>query len=160
MKKLLFLFLAVALAACSVMGQSDVERNQQKWQDANISHYRFQLNVGCFCVYRDQMPVTVEVKDGQVVSMTNVNGQVLSETGPTAFIMTYATIDNIFAVLRTDEVKKADTVTVTYDPTYGFPVDVSVDYSQEMADEGGGETMDQLLFFMAAKSSRTVDFSL
>lgn len=137
MKKLLFLFLAVILAACTAIGQkSDLERNQQKWQDAKIAHYRFQLNVGCFCAFRDQMPVTVEVKDGQVVAMTNASGQVISETDPTAaFVMTYATIDNIFAILRTDEVKNADTVTVTYDPTYGFPVDVSIDYSQQMADE-------------------------
>jgi outer membrane lipoprotein-sorting protein len=136
MKKLLFLFLAVVLTACSALGQNDVERNQQKWQDANISHYRFQLNIGCFCAYRDQMPVTVEVQDGKVVSMTNANGDMLDETNPaTEFILKYATIDAIFAELKTDEVKNADQKTVTYDATYGFPVDVSIDFSQQMADE-------------------------
>ena len=136
MKKLLFLFLAVILTACSALGQSDVERNQQKWQDANIKHYQFQLNIGCFCAYRDQMPVTVEVQDGKVVSMTNANGDVLDESNPaTEFIVKYATVDAIFAELNTDEVKNADQVTVTYDATYGFPVDVSVDFSQQMADE-------------------------
>lgn len=33
-------------------------------------------------------------------------------------------------------------------------------FGQEMADEGGGQTMDQLLFFMAAEGSRRVGFSL
>lgn len=137
MKKLLFLFLALVLAACSAAApKSDLELNQQKWQDANIKHYRFQLNIGCFCAYRDQMPLTVEVKDGQIMSMINANGDVVTDTDPAAaFMMTYATIDNIFAVLNTEEVKNADQATVSYDPTYGFPVDVSVDYSQQMADE-------------------------
>lgn len=136
MKKLLFLFLAVALAACSAVGQSDVERNQRTWQDAHVSHYRFQLSIGCFCAYRDQMPVTVEVLDGKVVSMTNANGDVLDESNPaTEFIAKYATIDAIFAELNTEEAKNADQVTVTYDSTYGFPVDVSIDFSQQMADE-------------------------
>ena len=136
MKKLLFLFLAVALTACSAVGQSDVERNQQTWQNAHVSHYRFQLSIGCFCAYRDQMPVTVEVQDGKVVSMINSNGDVLDATNPTTeLIQKYATIDAIFAELNTDEVKNADQVTVTYDATYGFPSDVSVDFSQQMADE-------------------------
>lgn len=136
MKKLLFLFLAVALTACSAVGQSDVERNQQTWQDAHVSHYRFQLSIGCFCAYRDQMPVTVEVLDGKAVSMTNANGDVLDESNPaTEFIAKYATIDAIFAELNTDEAKNADQITVTYDSTYGFPVDVSIDFSQQMADE-------------------------
>ena len=136
MKKLLFLFLAVILTACSALGQSDVERNQQKWQNANIAHYQFQLNIGCFCATRDQMPVTVEVQDGKVVSMINANGDVLDATNPTTeLIQKYATIDAIFAELNTNEVKNADQVTVTYDATYGFPSDVSVDFSQQMADE-------------------------
>jgi hypothetical protein len=136
MKKILFLILAVALSACSALGQSEGESNQQKWQDANISHYRFQLNVGCFCTYRAQMPVTVEVQDGKVVSMTTVDGQAVAETDPlTEFVLKYATIDGIFAELNSEDVKNADQVTVTYDPTYGFPVDASIDFSQDMADE-------------------------
>ena len=33
------------------------------------------------------------------------------------------------------------------------------DFSEEMADERGGQTMGELLFFMATQSSREVDFS-
>ncbi len=51
MRKLLFIFMALALTACSIGSQTEIERNQQKWQDANISHYRYNLFIGCFCVF-------------------------------------------------------------------------------------------------------------
>jgi hypothetical protein len=135
MKKITLLLLALILSACT-LGGTELSRNESKWQDANVTHYRFQLSVGCFCAFRSQMPMTVEVKDGQVVSMVDVNGQELSASDPTfEFIAKYATIEGLFAELSTDEVKKADSVSITYDPTYGFPADVAIDFQQIMADE-------------------------
>ena len=68
--------------------------------------------------------------------MVDVNGRELDETDPTAeYILKYATIDRIFAELDTDAVRDADSLTVTYDPTYGFPADTAIDFEQTMADE-------------------------
>ena len=136
MKKITLLLLTLILAACTAGGGTELERNQEKWQDANITHYRFELNIGCFCPFRSQMPLTVEVQDGEVVSMTDVNGEAITTTDPmNEFIQKYATIDRIFSELDSDSVREADKVTVTYDPTYGYPTEISIDYIELAMDD-------------------------
>jgi hypothetical protein len=136
MKKLILLLLVLVVTACSFSEKTELSRNQEKWEDANITHYRFELNIGCFCAFRSQMPLTVEVQDGEVVSITDVNGEAISATDPmNEFIQKYATIDRIFSELNSDSVQEADKVTVTYDPTYGFPSEISIDFIELAADD-------------------------
>jgi len=135
MKKIILITLIVMLAACSA-GGSELSRNQQKWQDANITHYRFELSIGCFCAFRDQMPLTVEVRDGQIVHMATVDGTLVLDTDQNyEFYAPHATIDLLFEELDAALNDGADSVTVTYDSTYGFPTEIGIDYSQEIADE-------------------------
>jgi len=135
MKKIILITLIVMLAACSA-GGSELSRNQQKWQDANITHYRFELSIGCFCAFRDQMPLTVEVRDEQIVHMATVDGTLVLDTDQNyEFYAPHATIDLLFAEIEAAVKEGADSVTVTYDPTYGFPTEIAIDYSQEIADE-------------------------
>lgn len=135
MKKIILVLLALILAACSA-GGSELSRNQSKWQDADIAHYRFQLGVGCFCPVGDIMPLTVEVQDGEIVSIADVNGNDYPSTDPMSeFILKYATIDRIFSELGSEPVQEADKLTVSYDPTYGFPVEVAIDYIELAADD-------------------------
>jgi len=82
MKKLTLLLLALILAACTAGGGTELSRNQSKWQDANITHYRFDVSVGCFCLFRSQMPMTVEVQNGEIVSMIDVNGEAFPMDDP------------------------------------------------------------------------------
>ena len=135
MKKFLLVALAVILAACSA-GGSEFSRNREKWQDANITHYRMELNISCFCAFRDQMPLTVEVRDGQIVSMAAADGTLVLDTDPNyEFFSPHATIDLLFAELDAALNGGADSVTATYDATYGFPTEIGIDFDQEMADE-------------------------
>jgi len=135
MKKLTLLLLALILVACSA-GGSELSRNQAKWQDADVNHYRFQLSVGCFCLFRSQMPVTVEVKDGEVISIVDVNGEDFPMDDPMSeFALRYATIDRLFSELESDAVQEADHLTLSFDPTYGFPTEVAIDYMELAADD-------------------------
>jgi len=135
MKKLLLLTLVFMLAACSA-GGSELSRNRENWQDANITHYRFSINISCFCAFRDQMPLTVEVRDGQIVHMATVDGTLVLDTDQNyEFYAPHATIDLLFAELDAAVNDGADSITVTYDATYGFPTEIAIDYSQEIADE-------------------------
>ncbi|MEP0804443.1 MAG: hypothetical protein HRF47_03075 [Chloroflexota bacterium] len=136
MKKMTLLLLALILAACSAIGGSELSRNQAKWQEAGITHYRFQLNVGCFCLFRSQMPLTIEVKDGEIVSMTDVNGEAFPMDDPMSeLVMKHATIDRLFSELGSDSVQKADRLTISFDPTYGFPVEAAIDFIELAADD-------------------------
>jgi len=135
MRKLLLTIIVLALAACSMGNQTEVERNRDKWRDANISHYRFDLNIGCFCVFTQDMPLVIEVMDGKVVSMEYQSGNAIDVTNRETFDK-FSTIDRIFSELEADLAGAADEVTVvTFDPTYGFPVDVTIDYVKEATDD-------------------------
>ncbi len=135
MKKITLLILALILSACSP-GSTELDRNQAKWEAANITHYRYQLGVGCFCPVSGLMPMTVEVQDGEVVSITDVNGDDYPTTDPMSdFILKYATIYGLFSELGSDSVQDADKLSVAYDSTYGFPSDISIDFIELAVDD-------------------------
>lgn len=134
MRKLIYIFIALALAACSMGKLSELERNQQKWQDANVSHYRFSLFVGCFCVFSQDMPLNIEVQDGKVVSMEYQSGNAIDESSREVF-RHYETIDQIFAELEKDLNGEADEVTVAYDSVYGYPAQVNIDFVKDATDD-------------------------
>lgn len=136
MKKITLLLLALILAACSAVGGSELSRNQAKWQDADITHYRYQLGIGCFCPVGDIMPLTVEVMDGKIVSIVDVNGSEYPSTDPMAeFILKYATIDRLFSELGSDSIRQADSLTMSFDPAHGFPTEVVIDYIELAVDD-------------------------
>jgi hypothetical protein len=134
MRKLLFIVIALVLAACSAGSQSEIEQNRGKWQDASISHYRFNLFVGCFCVFSQDMPLVIEVQEGQVVSMEYESGKEIDANNRELFEK-YATIDRIFAELEADLNGAADEVVAEYDPTLGFPTQANIDFIKEAADD-------------------------
>ena len=147
MRKLLVLLtlLALAVAACSSAAQAggnptgsgnqtEIERNLDKWRDANISHYRYRLNISCFCVFSQDMPLVIEVMDGKVVSMEYESGKEIDAPDLELFNK-FSTIDRIFAEVEAGLAGAADEVKVTYDETYGFPVDITIDYVKEAIDD-------------------------
>jgi hypothetical protein len=124
------------LTACSTGEVTEFSRNQTKWQDANISHYRFELNVGCFCAFRSQMPATVEVQGGEIVSITGADGNPILISDPlNEYVLRFATIDRLFSELESDSFKEADMLTVTYDSTYGFPSEIIIDFIELAIDD-------------------------
>lgn len=144
MKKFFLITLVLVLAACSAAPTEPATpptvpplAERQTWEEAGISHYRFELTLSCFCAFRDQMPLTIEVKDGKVVSMTGVDGEAIaSDDINYEFFLQYATIDALFTKIETAKADpEAGEVTVTYDPTLGYPVDAAIDYIELAADD-------------------------
>ncbi len=136
MKKLILLVLAIVLTACSAMGGTELSRNQSKWENAGIKDYRYDLFIGCFCAFRDRMPVTVEVRDGKTVSMTYADGTPLTQSDlDIDFFQRFNTLEGIFADLASGQASKAEAIEVTYDPTYGFISQMNVDQIKLAADD-------------------------
>lgn len=126
-----FLALMLMLSACN--GTSELSQNHKKWNEAGIRNYTFDLVVSCFCPFADIMPVAVEVKDGQVVSMTDVNGNALDEK----FVQYFeeaASMDRLFDIAKTS-LSKADEVQITYDAQYGFPAAINADFIKMAMDD-------------------------
>jgi hypothetical protein len=139
MKRILLLSilatLILAAAGCGNFQQGyALSRNRALWESQNISHYRFQLQVGCFCAFMDLMPLSVEVRDGQVVSLLDASGRPVPGDR-LEMLERYAGIDKLFELVDQAISGKADKVTVTYDPTYGFPTQVSIDYIKLAVDD-------------------------
>jgi hypothetical protein len=138
MKKIILLTLSLILAACSAASPSGSEFDQNKatWDNANISHYRYTLSVSCFCAFMDEMPVTIEVENEQVVSITSVKGTVIDSSNTLVYpaVEPYTTIDDLFAQLKSAQ-GEAEEITVEYDPTYGYPSSIAIDYIKQAADD-------------------------
>lgn len=142
MKKFILVLLAFVLTACSFGTQSEFEGNYAKWQKAGITHYSFSLGIGCFCPFGDKMPLNIEVKDGEILSMKSSDGTPISSTDPEFETFSrYATIDRIFSELKAALGGEADEVTVSYDATYGFPTQISIDYIKQAVDDEMGFTI-------------------
>jgi hypothetical protein len=125
------LILALTLSACQA--NSDLATNREKWNAAGVNHYTFELLVSCFCPFSEIMPITVEVKDGQIVSMTDVNGQAV-EGEFAQYIEEAASMDRLFA-LAEKNAAEADEIQVTYDAQYGFPAAINVDFIKLAVDD-------------------------
>lgn len=121
---------------------ADVATNREKWESQHITHYRFELHVSCFCAFRDQMPLTIEVKDGKVVSMIDSKGQPVTQFGD--LFDTYNTIEKLFAKLDAALNGEADSTTVEYDSAKGYPTSIYIDYIQQAADDEIGFTVSNL----------------
>jgi hypothetical protein len=135
MRKILFVLLAVLVTGCaSLVGQASGEVSEQdKWQDANISHYRYELGISCFCIFAQDMPLVIEVQDGEVVSMEYKSGKEIDPAFLEQF-QRFDTIDKIFAELEKAQ-SEAERVEVTYDETHSFPTQITIDQAIQAADD-------------------------
>ena len=131
----------VAAAATQIAdGASDaavaIATLHKRWEEAGIRNYRFSLMVGCFCPMAAIMPITIEVRDGNVVSMRDGNDASVTADDPTmSFFRTYTTIDGIYAELTSTRFADADKLTITFDPTYPVPATVNADFIEMAADD-------------------------
>ncbi len=115
---------------------ADIAPNYQRWNEAGIRDYRFSLMVGCYCPMAAIMPITVEVRDGTVVTLTDANGvEVALDDAGAGFFMKYTTIDGIYAELTSARFGEADKLTITFDPTYPVPATVSADFIEMAVDD-------------------------
>ena len=136
MRRLILFTLVVFLTACSAGAPTEFEKNRQTWQDSGITHYRFSLNIGCFCAFRNRMPIAVEVQNGEIISMTYPDGTLVEETDPNSEIFSkHATIERLFSELEAAQAGDAEDVTVTYDSAHGFPSEIYFDFIKAAADD-------------------------
>lgn len=136
MKKILFLTLIIILTACSSSPVTELSENRAKWIDAKATHYRYSLSIGCFCPFMEDMPLTIEVQNGKTISIMDRDGNVIAPDNPSAeYYLRYSNMDSIFDNLEADLAGEADEVIVTYDPTYGFPSQISIDFIKEAVDD-------------------------
>ena len=125
--------MVLVLSACS--GGFALEQNREKWEALNFDHYRFTVVVSCFCPFAGA-EVTYEVQNGQIVDQA-VQAHPDRQFAPdqiSEFYQDYNTIEKVFTFVER-ATNEADETTIEYDPTYGFPTDISVDWIKEAVDD-------------------------
>ena len=129
-----------ALAACENMtGVDDLGREQDRlntaWdrfeRSAPLS-YTYTVRVSCECPRDVTRPVTVWVDRG-------VTEYLLYEDDGQPVPLSYASAapnaEQLFAASPDAIDRGAQVIDVDYDPTYGYPTNVYIDYERSMADE-------------------------
>ncbi|MFM1912671.1 MAG: hypothetical protein RIR51_509, partial [Bacteroidota bacterium] len=105
--------------------------NIKKWESLKINNYQFEYTHNCFCSEEYRGPFKIEVKNGEVFSVNGVLGNGNSW-------VQLPTIDSLFQFVEKSQLGNYETLTVKYDPNYGFPTDFWIDPNKMIADEEFG----------------------
>ena len=128
------------LAACdSITGtddlsreQSRLDRNWDRFQSAAPLSYSYVVRVNCECPTEITRPVTVWVDRGSIEYLLyEDNGQPV----PLSYANSFPSAEQLFDAVQDGIDRRADLIEVDYDPTYGYPTNVYIDYDRTRVDE-------------------------
>ena len=128
------------LAACdSVTGtddlsraQSALDRNWDRFQRSAPLSYSYTVRVDCECPTDVTRPVTVWVDRGSIEYL------LYEDTGrpvPLSYASSFPSVEQLFDAIQDGIDRQADFLDIQYDPTYGYPTSVYIDYDRRVADE-------------------------
>jgi hypothetical protein len=104
---------------------SELNRNQAKWESQHIINYRFS-----FSLPYSSGTLTVEVKNGKVVSVVDDQGKIISpadqesSNDPYPFVFT---VPGLFSYVDQEIRDKPEKIIVSYDPNLGYPTNIYID---------------------------------
>ena len=128
--------ICVLVAACTephfTPAVLQLEVAQQRWQATTHPDYDLTVQRSCFCATPVVRAVRVTVRNG------NPAGLVYADSGTavdTALFADYRTVDRMLAFLHDVIASKPDSISITFDPVWGFPTRVAVDPNYSIVDE-------------------------
>lgn len=127
----------LGVAACDISGPGpselhELSTNRARWSEVGPDAYSYAIRRLCFCGGPVLKPVRVTVSEDGTVE------RVFVETGeevPEEFQDLFPTVDGLFDVLVDAFDRDAHSVDVTYDPSSGAPLDIFIDYEENVSDE-------------------------
>jgi len=130
------------LAVCSDLGPGDLQQDelreaQELWQLRRPARYEYTVRRQCLCTEDALGPVRVSVDGETIVSQLYEDGRSVDASA----VEWFPSVDGLFAVLRDAFTRDAHETRVSYDPRLGVPVELWIDYSQNIADEELGFTV-------------------
>jgi len=104
---------------------------KQKWQKVNASHYIYTLQRSCFCPPESRKPMRIRVNNNKIKLVLLVPENIEKPTNFTGA----KTVDELFTLIEQAMQRKAASIKVSYDPRFGYPSNITIDYDKRMADE-------------------------
>ena len=115
----------------------ELDAARERWEAAGLSGYEMTLRRICFCPSPDYTgPFEVTVRGGELEAVARGGTRVDDERGET--------VEGLFDLIEDAYTRKAQSVTVEFDPELGYPANLSIDYSFQMADEEIGYMVSDL----------------
>ena len=110
----------------------ELEQNQVKWGNQHIAHYSMSVDLPYETTYYGElpMPLTVEVKDNNVVSVTDAQGDIISaeESNNSAYYyQNFFTVPGLFAYVHQYYLERPPSIEIIYDSVFGFPGSIYID---------------------------------
>jgi hypothetical protein len=102
-----------------------------KWSAQSIRHYRYEFQRTCECLPEMAPHVLIEVRDGAVISVVDAGTRASLASVPAA---NKPTIEELFGELGR-ALREADRVNAEYDPTFGYPTRVNIDWDIDVGDD-------------------------
>jgi uncharacterized protein DUF6174 len=125
----------VSMAACASPFQRQEDTlaiAEARWRAAGLMDYRFGFTRSCECLPSATRSVTIAVSGGAFVSATYLDDGTPADT---ALFRDELTLDRLFASLHEALARHPATFAAQYEPTLGYPMQVSIDYSLLAADD-------------------------
>ena len=110
--------------------RNQLDEQRQIWANQHVTDYTFRQQRLCFCGFI--APVEITVQGGAITKI------VVVETGEeldVAQFTVYDTAEGLFALVEDALDRDAHTLQVTYDATFGYPSNITVDYRENVADD-------------------------
>jgi Family of unknown function (DUF6174) len=102
------------------------------WQSHEASNYSFIYQIDCFCPPESLKPYRIIVSNGVIVSAVSLDGKTEIEQ---SFLSSLQTIPQLFNLIARAIANDAYKLEVNYDPTYGYPNKIFVNYKRNIADD-------------------------
>ena len=105
---------------------------QARWAEQGPASYRITVSRLCECLPEMSGPVVVVVRNRLVESRryTSTDAAV-----PSTHAALFPTIDGLFDIIEAARREDAARLDVTYDPTYGYPTRIVIDYDAVTVDD-------------------------
>lgn len=142
MKATLLSVLVITLIACSTTtapisdpfdaDHSSIVDPKQRWESYGADDYVVSQFIGCFCI--ENGPWFLTYKDGLLADVKDsiTNASIESSRWPKAVV----SVPELFIRADTSTyTTKPHILRVTYDPRYGYPTDIYIDYEEWTSDD-------------------------
>ena len=132
--KNLTIFTFVFFISCDNEPDSDLikwQKNWNIWNENKLSDYSFNFRASCFCI--DEWVSEVKV----TVSSNNISKVILikNNLSPTKLKPEqWFTIDELFDYAK-NALEQAYKYDIKYDTSFGYPKEISIDWSEDIADD-------------------------
>ena len=115
------------------MPPAGLDQARARWAQAGVRSYDLLYERICFCAPVSRGPFAVSVRDGAVVAArhTTLPDSTVNEASRMR-------VEDLFSVFGAAYDARAYSVRVTYEPRYGYPLQLYVDGDAQIADEETG----------------------